>query len=112
LKVVDGGVAVFFRDGGNDGGEILLFVLLGFLPPSASIAFLVDLLILVVGSVPLVVLFVLPSDVVDVPLIVVPVESLPRVSPLVPSSLLFCVNVLLNPLPDPPLFGYFPQWPH
>jgi hypothetical protein len=47
-------------------------------------------------------LFVLSSDVVDVLLIVVHVESLPRVSPLVPSSLLFCVNVLLNPLPDPP----------
>jgi hypothetical protein len=47
-------------------------------------------------------LVVLSSDVVDVPLIVVCVESLLRVSPLVPSPLLFCVNVLLNPLPDPP----------
>jgi hypothetical protein len=41
-------VAVFFCEGGNDGGEILLFVLLGSLPPAALIAFLVDLLILVV----------------------------------------------------------------
>jgi hypothetical protein len=52
--------------------------------------------------VPLVILFVLSFDVVDVPLTVVPVESLSRVSPLVPSPLLFCVDVLLNPLPDPP----------
>jgi hypothetical protein len=36
--------------------------------------------------VPLVVLFVLSSDVVDLPLTVVPVESLPRVSPLVSFS--------------------------
>jgi hypothetical protein len=49
LKVVDGGVAVFFCEGGNDGGEILLFVLLWSVPPPAvSIVFLVDLLILVV----------------------------------------------------------------
>jgi hypothetical protein len=48
LKVVDVGVAVFFSGGGNDVGEILLFVLLGSLPPAALIAFLVDLLILVV----------------------------------------------------------------
>jgi hypothetical protein len=48
MKIVDGGVAVFFCEGGNVGGEILLLVLLGSLPPAALIAFLVDLLILVV----------------------------------------------------------------
>jgi hypothetical protein len=48
MKVGDGGVAVFFCEGGIVGGEILLLVLLGSLPPAALIAFLVEFLILVV----------------------------------------------------------------
>jgi hypothetical protein len=48
MKVVNGGVAVFFCKGGNVCGEIPLLVLLGSLPPAAFIAFLVEFLILVV----------------------------------------------------------------
>jgi hypothetical protein len=71
LKVVEVGVAVFVCEGGNDVGEILLFVLLGSLTPAALIAFVVDLLILLLSSL-LLVLAALVSPVLPLVIMLTP----------------------------------------